>query len=80
MKTIIKFKIDYKTSFGAFYAGDQVTIDKNVVSSAVAAEVDALIKYGVVSDVGLGVDNELKTGVHRFELSVDDSKSTQNVK
>ena len=80
MKAIIKFKIDYKTSFGAFYTDDQVTIDKAAVSSAVVAEVDALIKYGVVSDVGLGVDNELKTGAHRFELSVNDSQSNQTVK
>lgn len=78
MKTVIKFKIDYRASFGAFHAGDQITIDKTAVSNAVVAEIDALIKYGVVSDVGLGVDNELKTGAHRFEISVDDSKSNQS--
>lgn len=65
----IKFKIDYKATFGAFSVDDQVTVNES-------PEVTALIKHGVVQDVTNGIDNSVQYGVHKI-LEVQNSSSGQ---
>lgn len=77
MKTTIKFKIDYRASFGAFHADDQITIDRSMVTADVNAEIDTMIKVGVVADITNSVDNDLKFGMHTVSLDVDNSRSNQ---